>query len=36
MTRFILWLNRCWHAYRDACQPHVALRAEWNLTKLDE
>lgn len=29
MMRFIFWLNRLWHDYRDAVAPRVNRREEW-------
>lgn len=36
LIRMLLWINRRWHDYRDACDPHVSMRSEWSRVRCDE
>lgn len=34
ILRIILWFNRLWWRYRDACQPHIELSGRsWHVTR---
>ncbi len=33
MIKFLLWLSRLYHEYKDANTPHVKIRDDWEYDK---